>query len=293
MDLAVFPWRFKFEARDAVQFPPGKAANVLRGGFGTVFRRVASDSYARIFEPTAARGEGPSGLANQPRPFVIRAAHLDGLRVEPGGRFHFDVHVFLRHDPALSAFVSAFDELGRVGLGAMRGKAVLESVWQLAMNREPEIELSPGAAPAPLRLPLECAGPAVSRLRICFLSPTELKAAEAVADAPEFAIVFARARDRVASLSTLYGVGPLDFDFRALGLRAGKVRMTRCDIQRMQAKRRSSRTGQTHSIGGFVGEADYDGELAEFLPVLNAAEWTGIGRQTVWGKGEIRCVTLD
>jgi CRISPR/Cas system endoribonuclease Cas6 (RAMP superfamily) len=52
-------------------------------------------------------------------------------------------------------------------------------------------------------------------------------------------------------------------------------------------ERRSSRTGQTHSIGGFVGEAEYEGDLAEFVPYLKAAKWVGVGRQTVWGKGEI------
>jgi hypothetical protein len=36
-----------------------------------------------------------------------------------------------------------------------------------------------------------------------------------------------------------------------------------------------------------VGEADYEGELGEFLPILRAAEYTGVGRQTVWGKGSI------
>ncbi len=55
----------------------------------------------------------------------------------------------------------------------------------------------------------------------------------------------------------------------------------------MSAERRSGRTGKTHPIGGFIGSADYEGELAEFLPFLEAARWTGVGRQTVWGKGEI------
>jgi hypothetical protein len=27
--------------------------------------------------------------------------------------------------------------------------------------------------------------------------------------------------------------------------------------------------------------------LAEFVPFLRAARWTGVGRQTVWGNGEI------
>jgi hypothetical protein len=31
----------------------------------------------------------------------------------------------------------------------------------------------------------------------------------------------------------------------------------------------------------------YEGELSEFVPLLRAACRTGVGRQTVWGHGEI------
>jgi hypothetical protein len=63
--------------------------------------------------------------------------------------------------------------------------------------------------------------------------------------------------------------------------------MIRCDLRQVDVKRQSSCTGQVHPIGGFVGEAKYEGDLAEFVPYLKAAKWTGVGRQTVWGKGEI------
>jgi hypothetical protein len=99
-------------------------------------------------------------------------------------------------------------------------------------------------------------------------------------------------RDRISTLRELYGEGPLAIDFRAFGERAGHVRMTRCDIRQVEIVRRSSRTGQVHPIGGFVGQAEYEGELAEFVPYLRASRWTGVGRQTVWGKGEIECICL-
>jgi CRISPR/Cas system endoribonuclease Cas6 (RAMP superfamily) len=57
--------------------------------------------------------------------------------------------------------------------------------------------------------------------------------------------------------------------------------------------RRSSRTGQSHGIGGFVGWAEYQGELSEFLPILQAAQWTGVGRHCVWGNGELRVEIVD
>jgi CRISPR/Cas system endoribonuclease Cas6 (RAMP superfamily) len=64
--------------------------------------------------------------------------------------------------------------------------------------------------------------------------------------------------------------------------------MTASEIRFLEATRRSSRTGQRHPIGGFAGRARYEGPLAEFLPWLRTAAFTGVGRQTTWGKGEIR-----
>jgi hypothetical protein len=109
---------------------------------------------------------------------------------------------------------------------------------------------------------------------------------------PDFGILACRIRDRLSTLRSLYGDGPLPIDFRAFGERASKIAMTRCDIRWLDISRHSSRTGQVHPLSGFIGEADYEGDLGEFLPYLRAAKWTGVGRQTVWGKGGLEVETL-
>jgi hypothetical protein len=70
-----------------------------------------------------------------------------------------------------------------------------------------------------------------------------------------------------------------------MAARAAAVRITHCALERVSLDRHSSRTGQTHPLGGFVGEVRYAGEVGEFVPYLRAGQWTGVGRQTVWGKG--------
>ena len=100
---------------------------------------------------------------------------------------------------------------------------------------------------------------------------------------PEFGVLAARIRDRISTLRALYDDGPLTIDFREFGERAARIHMTRCDIQHIDTSRRSRRTGQTHSLGGFVGEAEYQGNLGEFLPYLRAARGIGVGRQTASG----------
>ncbi len=300
VQLAFFRLRFHFKAVEPLWFPSAGAANTLRGAFGYALRQVACTCgpvahthdcvYARIFEPRAPSRPGPSGFAEWPRPFVLRTRHLDGLVIFPRKPFSFDVHLFDLRNPALACFVQAFALIARQGMGPLRRKATLISVAQLDAAGRVVAQVWDGnrctALLEPASVPLAENGPADS-LAIRFLTPTELKCQGGLAAQPDFPVLFARIRDRISTLRALYGPGPLDIDFQALGNRAEKIEMTRCQVETAYVERRSSRTGQVHPLGGFTGEAEYRGTLGEFLPYLRAARWTGVGRQTVWGKGEI------
>jgi hypothetical protein len=145
----------------------------------------------------------------------------------------------------------------------------------------------------PLTLDLTPSAEPTDRIRIAFLTPTELKHEHKIARRPEFPILFSRIRDRVATLSRLYAGVTLDIDYLGTNARAAEVKMTACRGRHSETERRSTKTGQSHSLGGFTGEAEYEGSLAEFLPFLEAARWTGVGRQSVWGKGEISVERLS
>jgi len=222
------------------------SANTLRGALGNAMKKIDADAYARFFAPRAALGSVPSGLADPPRPFVFRML----------GPLEAGLNLFLTDESALGLFTEVMREIGTV---------------------------SSVAGTERLELPLCGSQLLVPKLRVRFLTPTEIKGA----DQPEFGILMARVRDRVSTLRALYGDGPLPIDFKAFGERAGDVSMTRCEIDWVAAERTSRNTGQRHSLGGFRGVAEYQGDIAEFLPYLEIARWTGVGRHTVWGKGEI------
>jgi hypothetical protein len=265
MRLRLYPLRFRFRAIDAVHFPRN-AANSVRGALGLALVRRGQEA---LFTPRPAAG--PSGLRDAPRPFVLRVAHLDGRDLQPGETFEIGLPLFDLRKEAGETMRLAFAEMGALGFGPRRGRSELIAIE--------------GAAP--LALPLDAAAEPVSRVIVRFVTPTELKIAGGLAERPEFAILAARLRDRISALSMLYGEGPLNLDFRGFAERAAQIRMTRCDVGHEDIRRRSSRTGQTHPLGGLTGEAIYEGDLREFLPWLEAARYTGAGRQTVWGKGEL------
>lgn len=265
LHFRIYPLRLTFLAREPLSFPPGGAGNRLRGAFGSVLHKLGR---SLVFEPSSQ--DGPSGLADRPRPFVFRASHLDGRTVAPGETFHFDFHWFDMRRPSLDLAIRAFRALG--------------SETEL-------VEVS--GAEAPLELRLDPSGGAVNRIVIRFETPTELKEGGHTAERPEFGVLLARVRDRISTLRALYDDGPLILNFRQFGERAARIHMTRCDIHHVETSRRSARTGQIHSLGGFIGEAQYEGDVTEFVPYLRAAQWTGVGRQTAWGKGTLRVTKCE
>jgi hypothetical protein len=258
----LYALRLTFLAHAPLSFPPGTASNRLRGAFGAILHKL---DHASMFKPSSQ--EGPSGLVDHPRPFVFRASHLNGATIGPGETFHFDFHWFDLRRPSLDIVMRAFSEL----------------------TREAELVEVRGAD-TPLELCLDPTGEPVNRITIHFETPTELKAGGEPVERPDFGVLAARVRDRISTLRALYDDGPLTLDFREFGERAERIRMTRCNVRDVETSRRSSRTGQIHSLGGFVGEAEYEGDLTEFVPYLRATQWTGVGRQTAWGKGQLTVV---
>ena len=257
MVFRYYPVALQFVATRPIAVPPQCAANLFRGALGALLRNTAREHYQEMFTPHPA--EGPSGLRDRPRPFVFRTADLDGKSILPGEVFTVRMNVF--EPRAIEPFVEAWKH------------------YQLA-------QLQSVSGTSPQEIPL-LGSTRASHVQVRFVTPLELKNEGRIVAAPSFDVLLKRIRDRVSAISELYGHGPLDLDFRSFAERAALVRMTRSAVQQVTLERTSRNTGQTHPLGGLIGEAEYEGELGEFLPYLEVARHSGVGRQTVWGKGEI------
>jgi hypothetical protein len=296
--------RFTFSAIDSIVFPPWKAADTLRSGLGHAFRRTGcvlscSDPatcdfgrtcpYLRIFRPKLLSA-GPSGLADRPRPFVIRARHLNGCTIPAGDCFHVDIHLFLIDEDAVECLVLAVAELAHLGIGLSHRRAVLSEVavsnlnGAILSNVYRDRKLLHNELPCPECLQLQAAPVSVRRVQIEFLTPTELKNNGVIVQEPQFPVLFSRLRDRISALQRFYGRGLISVDFRPVATRSKCIRLARWDGHHLTIERRTAH--RSYPIGGSIGIAEYEGELSEFLPYLEIGRWTGVGRQTVWGKGE-------
>lgn len=272
MQFEYLPLTFRMTAVDTLRFAPLRAGNAVRGVLGAGLRRVAPEAYQRLFRADNA-APVPSGLHDRPRPFVLRVRHLDGKTIPAGEAFTICVNVFELREPWEELLGGALGDRTAACFGLGRGRAELTAVESPA---------------GPVTVPLTATGEMVDEATIHYFTPTELKPVSK----PDFAIVAARARDRVSNLTSLYGGGTPEFDFVGLGRRAAAVEMVEDCTRIVDLERTSGATGQRHSIGGFVGCARYRGPISEFLPILRAAAHTGIGRHTVWGNGEIQVDNL-
>lgn len=250
LDFQVQICRYSFVARETLAFGV-PASNRFRGFLGFELPEP-------VFRPT--RATGPSGLHDLPRPFTLRAHSLDGRTLAPGQHFSLELHLFWT-DPG--PFHQALRQLPWAELTAAAVRTVV-------------LDLAPQPASG-------------GHVRVRFLTPTELKPPIAPGQLPPFHTLVCRLRDRLSALRATYGPGPLDLDHAAFGHGAGAVAASAGELFWHNAARSSQRTGQSHPLGGFTGWVKYEGGVAPYLPWLRAGFYSGVGRQTVWGKGIIEC----
>ena len=270
--------------------------------------------YKGVFEPAPPAGmDRLSKNRDTPRPFVFRPPITSKNTYMPGESFEFGLVLLGRSVDYLPYFVMAFRDITRQGFGLNRAPCVLEEVRVADLaeaalgTRNTSVYQAPDElfhVPKPLNLvdwvnsrlrkqALSASGDSVvcnetsweHTIIVNFLTPTSLKSEERVVREPEFQQLFKRVRDRVNALSTFYGSGPIEADFKDLGKRSEQVRTLDTSVAWQERSRRSSRTHQRHELSGFVGNCTYEGDLREFLPWLIAGEMVHVGRHTAWGNG--------
>jgi hypothetical protein len=259
---------FQFQARDHFEFPPFLTGNIFRGALGSFLQSANPGAYGALFGRAASDASLRTTL---PRPFALRCRNLDGRSYSPGEVFSLHLNLFLSDLRLLEALTAAATAMGHKGFGPLRSRAELLLPPQ---HRHYSLAMDDSVEPA-------------HAIRIHFDSPTEIKTDGGVTEPCHFPALIEQIVRRLEHLSALYGSGPLALDSKALRKQADAIQLRSANLKRVDVSRRGSRLGQTHPIGGFVGGAEYSGDLTPFIRLLEAASFTGVGRHTVWGNGEI------
>jgi hypothetical protein len=268
--------------------------------------------YKQIFEPSPPPGaERLSKNQDIPRPFIFRPPPTTKTHFERGESFEFELVLVGRAFDYIPYFVLAFRELAEGGLGLNRGRCTLDEVEEFGLlasspvvgqqssvsDQQPSVTLIYSREDQLFRTVKGIASSEWiesrinqlttehGRLTVSFLTPTFIRADGQVIREPEFHHIFKRLRDRINALSTFFGDGPLDVDFRALGERSEMIRKVGGRFEWLDRARTSTKTGHRHELSGFVGTATFEGEFDELLPWLVLGELVHVGKHTAWGNG--------
>jgi hypothetical protein len=133
-------FRFHLEPKAPLQMPAFNKGNVIRGGFGSTFRRIVCHAncrdpetcdlrsvcpYTAVFQPFVPEdSEKISKNRDIPRPFVIKPPLETKETYLPGEQLSFDLVLVGKIKDYLPYFIVTFKELSQAGLG--RGRASVE-----------------------------------------------------------------------------------------------------------------------------------------------------------------------
>jgi hypothetical protein len=232
----------------------------------------------------------------------------------PGERFSFGLTLFGNALRFLPYFVLAVPEMGRMGVGAGRGRFALRQVWAAAPLADGLLQgVEDPLQGAGESQPLLAEGEALvhtptlmisaervigaaeqlagsGRLSLNFLTPTRLVEDGQLLKAPDFGVFFARLLKRLDELNEQFADGerrPLD-EVNALHAFADRVRLIETQTRWVEVWSGSSRTGKETPLSGFVGLATYSAPPEVWAPLLPWLIWgqgTQVGKDVVKGNG--------
>lgn len=124
------------------------------------------------------------------------------------------------------------------------------------------------------------------RLELEFHTMTRVKFEENYVNRIEFHMLIRALLRRLSSLAYFHHGWELALDFTGLIERAAKVRLAEDSTRWVDWERYSSRQDNKMNLGGVVGRVVYEGELAEFIPLLHMGELVHVGKGAVFGMGK-------
>src|SRR5579884_498265 len=308
IELPITKYRFTLRPKEKLLFPSedygGKTA-ALRGALGYGLKGLLCPDvrllcprcelrnqclYPKIF--TLGPDNHPGKLSrNQdlPRPFLIRP-FLDGRREYTShSPFVFDLFLFGFAVQHLDYVFIAFKNLEAQGIGIGRGQFRLERIESVGLQGQVLNVVHDGSKylkPLTSEFDVSIPDTGTSLLAMRFLTPVTIKAEGRILEKPRFHHLVKRLRDRISSLIQFYTALTIDWDFKEIGLFAERIEEVENSLRWINRFRRAGHSRETHDLGGAVGRLVVRGEaLKNLFPLLWLGQYTGIGKNAVFGNG--------
>ncbi len=297
-------------------FLPSFKGSTFRGVFGVALKRVVCALkhleckecllntrclYSRVFE-NIIQNDGMNGkiVHARPRPFVIEPPVSAETHYLPGDSFDFNLIIFGEDNKNLGYFIYALDSMGKVGIGKrINGKRGVYRLDTVTYGDTTVYSAIDGVLVLPDRIEdikkedlmrkESC-----TRLRFITLTPLRVKFRNRLTDSLPFHVLVRAMLRRISSLFAWFGDdGELDLDYEALIQKAETVKTVSSDLRWLDRRRYSNRQERAMMMGGVIGEVVYEGNMAQFIPLLNLCRKFHLGKLTTFGLGKIDYEILE
>lgn len=308
-DLAVYPLRFGCEALTLVHLG-AQAGSQIRGALWEVLRDFACTSSAQRGQPehslhcpmcfilameaNSARGMNPARPLVIRPPLPVRAG--DDMLFYPGDSFNLELLLIGRAAPLFPYVAQGVQRMGHTGIGFGRGRYLVQRIQLFNPFKGSAVNLLTRNSVAMPQNPVsrgDIAGlagqMAGERLRLRFLTPTQLTSQERTLARPDIAVLVMRLLERLQALELHYG-RPAPHEVwesrhHTLAAVAQQMRIVRDDTRWIRVRSGSKRANRMQDLGGFVGEMLLEGEVSSLTEWLLWGTLVNIGKNAVKGNG--------
>ena len=302
--------KYTFTCRlDAPAILPEYKGSTFRGVFGTAFKhavcalkRPECDGcplrrqclYAVVFEtPLAVAPRSDLRVSATPHPFVLQPPETRKQEFAEGEEFQFTLLLFGEVNLQFPFFVYAFQQAGRTGIGKrINGRRPtfhvkkIDAGGRMVYSPETGILDDPNIIQS-LSVADMSASERIDCIHLTIETPLRLKFKNRIErDLPFHVLVRAMLR-RISSIFIAYAGKEPDLDYKGLLNRAEAVRTTEGKLFWHDWERYSNRQKQRMPMSGIAGSVTYEGELGEFVPLLDICSKFNIGKNTAFGLGRI------
>lgn len=289
----------------------GFIGSTLRGGFGYVFRRIACGLkrqkdckacilygkcvYSIIFEsPVPSDASIMRKYPYSPHPFVFSYTNDTSCNRENAPcKKNIRILIIGKAIEYIPYFIYTIKEFGKTGFGKRRIPFDLISVYD--MYGTPFYAHDEWLNPKKHRIidhtSFSTQKEALSqetKITVDYLTPCRIKYNEHLVDSIEFHVLIRSLLRRISELSYFFCGIPIDADYPAIINHSLGVHTTCQNLKWIEINRYSTRQKQRMKLGGVVGTAVYEGDIAPFLPILLWGELLHVGKGTSFGLGEYR-----
>lgn len=234
-------------------------------------------------------------ISAPPHPFVIEPPLTTETDFPKRADFDFNLLLFGEVNNSLPYFVYAMDRMGRIGIGkrikGQRGQFKLKSVknGQQTIYKNTDKELKRADALEHLSISETNGSPDnLTHLELTLKTPLRLKFKNRLkADLPFHVLARSMLR-RVSALLGVYGNGEPQLDYKGIVARAQDVQIVDSNLRWFDWRRYSQRQDKAMLMGGMIGTVTYEGNLREYLPLVEFCSKVHIGKQTAFGLGQIK-----